>query len=114
MQKRAMAKTISGHSMPKSAMAMAIVAIPVVPTLSATYFWMLFCFCLSDFGSVWVKWAERQEPIRYCQSNCSSNVCEKNVYITLNSCGSVDSHLSNVGFDSWWETTDIQVIGGIM
>ena len=35
----AMAKTISGHSTPKSAMAMAIVAIPVAPPLDVlTYF----------------------------------------------------------------------------
>ena len=33
MQKTAMTKTISGHSTPKSAMAMAIVAIPVTPPL---------------------------------------------------------------------------------
>ena len=33
MQKRAIAKTISGHNMPKKCLAMATVAIPVAPTL---------------------------------------------------------------------------------
>jgi len=40
--KSAMAKTISGHSTPKSAMAMAIVAIPVAPPVF--YNSILFCF----------------------------------------------------------------------
>jgi len=39
MQKSGMAKAISGHSTPKSAMAMAIVAIPVAPPLRAVARW---------------------------------------------------------------------------
>ena len=45
-----MAKTISGHSTPKSARAMAIVAIPVAPTLHS---WIRHCPHGSATGPYW-------------------------------------------------------------